>query len=67
MPPRKKIALDNKDDGVPTPAKAPPKKEGGRRNLRGKRGGLKDMPSMPLDILQEVRKWPLLLFVMNAR
>ncbi|KAH9839225.1 uncharacterized protein C8Q71DRAFT_855858 [Rhodofomes roseus] len=48
--PRKKIAL-----GVDVnPGDAPPKKEGGRRNLRGKRGGLKDMPTMPLDILLEI-------------
>ena len=26
-----------------------------RRNIRGRRGGLKDMPQMPLDILIEVR------------
>ncbi len=26
-----------------------------RRNIRGRRGGLKDMPNMPLDILIEVR------------
>ena len=25
-----------------------------RRNIRGRRGGLKDMPNMPLDILIEV-------------
>ena len=28
---------------------------GVRRHLRGRRGGLKDMPEMPLDILFEVR------------
>ena len=33
-----------------------------RRNVRGRRGGLKDMPNMPLDILIEVRfKYPLSL------
>lgn len=26
-----------------------------RRGLRGRRGGLRDMPNMPLDILVEVR------------
>lgn len=42
-----------KGDDAMAPDKALPKKEG-RRNLRGRRGGLKDMPSMPLDILMEV-------------
>ena len=33
-----------------------------RRNVRGRRGGLKDMPNMPLDILIEVRfRYPLSL------
>ena len=31
---------------------------GVRRHLRGRRGGLKDMPTMPLDIFCEVR-WSL--------
>ena len=35
---------------VPTKRAAP-----AQRNVRGRRGGLKDMPNMPLDILFEVR------------
>ena len=55
MRPRKKVALDDNNDETPTAVHAPPKKDGARRNLRGKRGGLKNMPSMPLDVLMEVR------------
>ena len=57
MPSRKKAALNGHGDETPALATVRPyKKDSGRRNLRGKRGGLKDMPSMPLDILMEVRK-----------
>lgn len=31
-----------------------PAGENDRRHLRGKKGGLRDMPTMPLDILLEV-------------
>ena len=35
---------------------AGPAHVGRRRNVRGRKGGLKDMPNMPFDILLEVRK-----------
>ncbi|KAI0374176.1 hypothetical protein BV20DRAFT_988540 [Pilatotrama ljubarskyi] len=34
--------------------KAPTNRTPARRNIRGRRGGLKDMPNMPLDILIEI-------------
>ncbi|KZT71841.1 hypothetical protein DAEQUDRAFT_736635 [Daedalea quercina L-15889] len=55
MAPRKKVALERSSEDAQPPAPTPPKKDGGRRNLRGKRGGLRDMPNMPLDILMEPR------------
>lgn len=60
MPPRKKRALELKPgDDVSAVAQTVQKKENGRRNVRGKRGGLKDMLSMPLDVLMEVfRQYP---------
>ncbi|EPT04584.1 hypothetical protein FOMPIDRAFT_82129 [Fomitopsis schrenkii] len=55
MAPRKKRAFEHKLGViVPAVAQTVQKKENGRRNVRGKRGGLKDMPSMPLDILMEI-------------
>ncbi|KAH9935794.1 uncharacterized protein B0H18DRAFT_423867 [Fomitopsis serialis] len=50
--PRKKVALGRD----PVPGDDPPKKDGPgrRRNVRGRKGGLKDMPTMPLDILLEI-------------
>ncbi|KAI0942892.1 hypothetical protein AcV7_002185 [Taiwanofungus camphoratus] len=49
---RKKVKTSNNvtessDEGVSRPAAS-------RRTLRGKRGGLKDMPNMPLDIIVEI-------------
>ena len=38
------------DAGAPIPPSANPSKKA----VRGRRGGLKDMPQMPLDILMEV-------------
>lgn len=48
-PRRKKVALERK-----TTRQTVQKKQGpARRNVRGKRGGLQNMPEMPLDILLE--------------
>ncbi|KZT71819.1 hypothetical protein DAEQUDRAFT_687224 [Daedalea quercina L-15889] len=38
----------------PAATQAASRNGNGRKNVRGKRGGLKDMPSMPLDILLEI-------------
>lgn len=43
---------DGGENGVVEPS-APPAL--GRRTIRGKRGALKDMPNMPVDIVIEVR------------
>ena len=51
MPPRKKARkTETRNDRAPEPVQ-----QVARRNVRGRRGGLKDMPGMPLDILIEVR------------
>ncbi|KZT71821.1 hypothetical protein DAEQUDRAFT_723911 [Daedalea quercina L-15889] len=47
----RKVAVERNRGGVQSAPKQP---EGGRKHLRGKRGGLKDMPTMPLDILLEI-------------
>ena len=52
MPPRKKTRKAQDE-----PAKEPVQ-QAVRRNVRGRRGGLKDMPGMPLDILIEVGRAP---------
>ena len=51
MPPRKKARKpETRNDRAPEHGQ-----QVARRNVRGRRGGLKDMPGMPLDILIEVR------------
>ncbi|KAI0748050.1 hypothetical protein C8Q80DRAFT_1169806 [Daedaleopsis nitida] len=62
MPPRKKAKTANAPAAVTTASQdagpstgAKPARTGAvRRNIRGRRGGLKDMPNMPLDILMEI-------------
>ena len=59
MPPKKRTKTTH-SDGNASASKAPAK--GNRhatsvarsRNIRGRRGGLQDMPKMPLDVLFEV-------------
>ena len=79
MPPRKRAkrsgasatasleASSTADDaGAPIPPSANPSKKA----VRGRRGGLKDMPQMPLDILMEVISsffWLSLRLIMRRR
>ncbi|PIL23931.1 hypothetical protein GSI_13682 [Ganoderma sinense ZZ0214-1] len=55
MPPRKKAkAKDTKSTANASPSKQSTDTASRRKAVRGRRGGLKDMPNMPLDVLLEI-------------
>ena len=55
MPPRKKVKAKSKSTSNAGLSKPTTDTASRPKTIRGRRGGLKDMPNMPLDVLLEVR------------